>query len=78
MNAEELITIAHKRCCMLASSETRSVIVRMCNMIEKEYPEYEGLFQPLCAYRNGICEEFNPCDYFQKHHHGFYPKTKED
>ena len=35
MNAEELITIAHKRYCMLASSETRAVVSRMCNMIEE-------------------------------------------
>ena len=78
MNAEELITIAHKRYCMLASSETRAVVSRMCNMIEEAYPEYDGLFQPLCAYRNGLCDEFNPCAYFQKHHHGFYPNKKED
>ena len=78
MNAEELITIAHKRYCLLASSETRAVVSRMCNMIEKAYPEYEGLFQPLCAYRNGLCDEFNPCGYYKTHNHGFFPRNKED
>jgi hypothetical protein len=78
VNAEELITIGHKRMCLLASNETRNVITRMLNMIEEEYPEYDGLFEPLCSYRNGKCDEFNPCAYYQKHHHGFYPKKEEE
>lgn len=77
MNAEELITIGHKRLCMLASDETRDVVRRMLNIIEKECPEFEGLFEPLCMYRNGKCDEFNPCHYYETHGHGFYPKAKE-
>ena len=77
-NVEELITISHKRYCMLASAETRAVVQQMCRMIEKEYPEYRGVFEPLCSYRNGLCDEFHPCEYYVKHGHGFYPKKEED
>ena len=77
MNAEELITIAHKRECLLAAPETRALVTRMLNKIEEMCPEFEDLFQPLCAYRNGLCDEFNPCEYYQKHQHGFYPAKKE-
>ena len=77
-NVEELITISHKRYCMLASAETRAVVQQICHMIEKKYPEYAGVFEPLCSYRNGLCDEFHPCAYYVKHGHGFYPKKEED
>lgn len=61
MNAEELITIAHKRLCSQASKETREIIQMMCDEVVKLNPEFEGLLVPNCAYRGGLCEEFNCC-----------------
>ena len=78
VNAEELMTIAHKRLCMLASKETRLLIRDLMNMIERDFPEFKGLLNPLCTYRNGLCTEFSPCDYYMKHGHGFRPKNWVD
>ena len=61
MNAEELITIAHKRLCRQASPETREVVQAICNEVVKVNPEFKGLFVPQCFYRGGVCEEFYPC-----------------
>lgn len=61
MNAEELITIAHKRLCMQASEETRELVQRLCDAVIEVNPEFRGLLVPNCVYRGGICEEFYPC-----------------
>lgn len=61
MNAEELITIAHKRLCTQASPETRAVVQKMCDLVLETNPEFEGLLVPNCAYRGGLCDEFNCC-----------------
>lgn len=73
VNAEELITIAHKRLCMLASPETRKVIQDICKAVLRECPEWQetGLLVPLCTYRNGLCDEFKPCEYYMGHGHGY-------
>lgn len=61
MNAEELITIAHKRLCSQASKETRELVEMICKEVIKVNPEFKELLVPLCVYRGGICEEFHPC-----------------
>lgn len=61
MNAEELITIAHKRLCNQASKETREVVQMICNEVIKCNPEFKSLLVPNCVYRGGLCTEFNPC-----------------
>ena len=61
MNAEEFITISHKRLCRLASQKTREVVQMMCDEAIKVNPEFKELLVPNCAYRGGICEEFNCC-----------------
>ena len=61
VNAEELITIGHKRLCMQASPETREVIQAICDAVIKVNPEFEGLFEPMCFWRGGRCDEFNCC-----------------
>ena len=63
MNAEELITIAHKRLCYQASKETREIIQAICDAVVEVNPEFEELLVPLCYYRNGACTEFYPCGY---------------
>lgn len=61
MNAEELITIAHKRLCAQASLETRIVVRKICDLVLEKCPEFEGLLVPLCEYRNDKCTEMFPC-----------------
>lgn len=61
MNAEELITISHKRLCYLASEETREVVKQICKLVVESNPEFKGLLVPLCVYRNGLCDEMFPC-----------------
>ena len=61
MNAEELITIAHKRLCRQASEETRKLVQMICDEVVKVNPEFESLLVPNCVYRGGICDEFNCC-----------------
>lgn len=63
MNAEELITVAHKRLCRQASKETREVMEEICRKVIEVNPEFKELLAPLCVYRNGKCTEFYPCGY---------------
>lgn len=72
-NAEELITICHKRLCLLASTETREVVQEIVKQITELCPEWKGtnLLVPLCTYRGGICTEFAPCEYYKKNGHGY-------
>ena len=61
MNAEELMTIAAKRLCMKASSETRAVVAEICNAVIDKCPEFEGLLKPACEWQGGRCYEIQPC-----------------
>ena len=63
MNAEELITISHKRLCYQASPETREIVKAICDEVIKTNPEFKELLVPNCYYRGGVCTEFNPCGY---------------
>lgn len=67
MNAEELITIAHKRLCRQASKETREVVRQMCDLVLQTNPEFAGLFVPNCVYRGGLCDEFKCCGLNQQY-----------
>lgn len=64
MNAEELITIAHKRLCNQASKETREIVKEICKQVLETNTEFEGLLVPKCVYRGGTCTEFYPCHRF--------------
>ena len=61
MNAQELMTIAHKRLCAQASPETRAVVTEICRQVEEVNPEFKELLVPNCVYRGGKCTEFYPC-----------------
>lgn len=61
MNAEELITICHKRLCKQASPETREVVKEIARQVEELCPVFKGLLVPLCVYRNGKCTEMFSC-----------------
>jgi len=62
VNAEELITIAHKRLCMLASKETRLIVQEICNQVCDKHPEFKCVLVKPCVY-NGCCHEMKPCGY---------------
>lgn len=59
MNAEELMTIANKRLCRLASAETREVVRQMRDLVIAEMPEFKSVLVPNCEY--GKCHEMYPC-----------------
>ena len=61
MNAEELISVMHKRLCAQASPETRQVAEAMRKAVLEKRPEFEEVLVPNCVYRNGLCTEFKPC-----------------
>ena len=67
VNAEELITIAHKRLCTQASLETRQVVQEIVNKVLETNPEFESVLVPMCAYRGGLCTEFNCCGLNKKY-----------
>lgn len=60
-NAEELMTIANKRLCNLASEKTRLVVKMMCVEAENRMPELEGQLVPMCIRCGGVCHEMNSC-----------------
>ena len=61
MNAEELISVMHKRLCAQASPETRQGAEAMREAVLEKYPDSEEVLVPNCVYRNGLCTEFKPC-----------------
>ena len=61
MNAEELLQIANKRLCTLASLETREVVRMMCAEVSKLCPEFADELVPMCVRNGGVCHEIFPC-----------------
>ena len=60
-NAEELMTVANKRLCMLASEKTRMAVKMMCLAALEKMPELEGLLVPMCDWHGGVCHEIKGC-----------------
>lgn len=60
MNAEELITIANKRLCNLASTETRDVVREMVRLVNNACPEFIDELVPMCK-RENECHEMKGC-----------------
>lgn len=61
MNAEELITIANKRLCNLASKETRDLVRMICKEVVNLCPEFKDELVPMCVRNGGVCYEIFPC-----------------
>jgi hypothetical protein len=61
MNAEELMVIANKRLCRLASKETREVVTQMCKLVVEQCPEFDEFLVPMCYYHGGVCHEMKGC-----------------
>ena len=61
MSGEELITIANKRLCNLASKETRQLVKMICDKVIELCPEFENELVPMCVRNGGVCHEMFPC-----------------
>lgn len=61
MGAEELITIANKRLCNLASKETRELVQMICDEVIQVCPEFKDELVPMCVRNGGVCYEMFPC-----------------
>lgn len=61
VNAAELIFMAHKRLCYLASAETRETMEKIVEETVKVAPYMEPVLVPLCKYRGNTCTEMHPC-----------------
>ena len=61
MNAEELITIANKRLCKQASTETRQIVKQMCDLVVEQLPEFKDELVPNCVRNGGVCHEYFSC-----------------
>ena len=60
MNAEELMNIANKRLCRLASAQTREVVEKMCALVIEKMPEFKDVLVPACEH-SGVCHEMFHC-----------------
>ena len=58
INAEELMVIANKRLCKMASPETREVVERMRQLVIARCPDIGIFLVPMCWY-TGECKEMN-------------------
>ncbi len=58
VNAEELMVIANKRLCNMASAETQAVVRQMCQLAGMYCPEFKPFLVPMCEYTGG-CKEMN-------------------
>lgn len=65
MNAEELMTIANKRLCRLASAETREVVQKMCDLVIEKCPEFSEELIPNCELYHG-CREMMSCGRYEQ------------
>lgn len=61
VNGEELITIANKRLCKLASKETRELVRMICDEVIKVCPEFKDELVPMCVRNGGVCYEMFSC-----------------
>lgn len=75
MNAEELINIAEKRLCYLASPETRQVVNEMCALVVDRLPEFSYVLSAACD-KNRECREMISCGKRKSIHTGTKVKGK--
>lgn len=61
VNGEELITIANKRLCNLASKETTELVRMICKEVIRVCPEFKDELVPMCVRNGGVCYEMFPC-----------------
>ena len=64
INAQELMFMARRRLCMMASKETREVMTMIRNEVLKVCPEFEDVLEPMCDRNGGVCYEMFGCGRF--------------
>ena len=62
-NAQAIINISKVRFCSKASKETTDAWSMLLRSIKPFSPELANLCVPSCVYRNGICPEFQSCNW---------------
>lgn len=61
VNAESLITLAHKRLCLKTHVLTRKVMELICLAVGDVDEDLLVHLTPLCVYRSGVCQELKCC-----------------
>lgn len=61
INAQELMYMARRRLCTQADSYTREIMQEIRSKVVSYCPEFDGILEPMCSYRGGLCTEFNCC-----------------
>lgn len=77
INAQELIHMAGMRLCGQASKETRDAMLAIRAAVKKCNPEFDLFMVPKCV-RNGGCNEFVACGYYQTLLNAAYLNEMED
>lgn len=63
VNAQELMFMARKRLCHMASKNCRKIMQMIRMAVLKTNPEFEDVLVPQCEYLHS-CPEFKPCGYW--------------
>lgn len=66
MNAEEFLVIMNKRLCNKTAKETKDVIYKMKNLVDKSNPEFTNHMIQMCEYHGNKCYEFESCGVYKK------------
>ena len=61
INAQELMFMARRRLCNLASKETREVMWEIEKQVTAVCPEFSEVFEPMCERNGGVCYEMRSC-----------------
>lgn len=61
INAQELMFMARRRLCNLASKETRKVMKEIVKQVTEACPEFAKVLEPMCERNGGVCYEMRSC-----------------
>ena len=61
INAQELMFMARRRLCNLASKETQEVMEEIAIQVIWLCPEFTDAFEPMCLRNGGVCYEMKSC-----------------
>ena len=61
INAQELMFMARRRLCNLASKETREVMEEITKQVNEVCPEFAQVLEPMCERNGGVCYEMQSC-----------------